>query len=619
MGLRLVENKTKSSFKNSELGLIPLDWKSIPISELLEFKNGLNKAKEFFGRGTPIINYMDVFNNAGIRKDNVQGAVTLSKKEIGRYSIKKGDVFFTRTSETVEEIGVSSVLLEDIEDGVFSGFILRGRPKNDLLNIDFKKYCFDSNAVRNQIISTATYTTRALTNGRYLSKVCIPVPKDEGEQERIANALSDVDELIQKLEKLIQKKKLIKKGVMRELLTGKKRLPGYSKLWVRLKLKDISDITMGSSPLSKNYNSKGEGLPLIGGNTDISERKSIDRTFTSEITKVCEKDDIIMTVRAPVGEIAIATNKSCIGRGVCSIRALNKIDQKFIYYKLISLEPEWKKLEQGSTFTSANSDQIKNFELEIPLDPKEQSRLSNILHDLFVEINTLKNKLSKYYQIKAGMMQELLTGRTRLVSNQKDSSKKSVHKSTNKTHNWAINEAVVISTLVHKFGSESYPLGRKRYTKFSYLLHRYKEKQAEGYLKKAAGPYNPSTKYGGPEKIAQQNDYIKKSKVGKFSGFVESDNIDKAIEYFCIWYGNESLTWLEQFRYCKNDELELWATVDMAVQDLGKLGKSVSVEEVKNLINDHEEWRPKLKRPVFSDENISDAISKTNELFNGLT
>jgi type I restriction enzyme S subunit len=97
------------------------------IGEFIEFKNGLNKEKKFFGYGTPIINYMDVFNSRGINPRDIYGKVFLNKSEIGTYNAKKGDVFFTRTSETVDEIGITSVLLEDFNDTVFSGFILRGR------------------------------------------------------------------------------------------------------------------------------------------------------------------------------------------------------------------------------------------------------------------------------------------------------------------------------------------------------------------------------------------------------------------------------------------------------------------------------------------------------------
>lgn len=210
-------------YKQTELGMIPEDWEVSKISDHFEFRNGLNKAKEYFGYGTPIVNYMDVFKNPGIWNKNLYGKVNVSNQEIKNYSVRRGDVFFTRTSETVDEIGVSSVFLDESINTVFSGFILRARPKTQELIDDFKKYCFSSNEVRKQITSTASYTTRALTNGRLLGAVIIAIPSKD-EQQCISNAISDMTNEISKLESKLKKTKSIKQGMMQELLTGRTRL-----------------------------------------------------------------------------------------------------------------------------------------------------------------------------------------------------------------------------------------------------------------------------------------------------------------------------------------------------------------------------------------------------------
>ena len=219
----------KSGYKQTEVGVIPEDWDIRKIGDFLDFKNGLNKSKEFFGHGTPILNYVDVFKNCGLAKVDIKGKVEVSRDETRNFSAKVGDVFFTRTSEVVEEIGLTAVLLEEIDDAVFSGFLLRGRPQtSDIeLGLGYRKFCFRQELVRHQIISTSSYTTRALTNGKLLSKILVPLPPTKKEQEAIAGALSDADELIASLEQLIEKKRMIKQGAMQELLTGKKRLPGF--------------------------------------------------------------------------------------------------------------------------------------------------------------------------------------------------------------------------------------------------------------------------------------------------------------------------------------------------------------------------------------------------------
>ena len=124
-------------YKQSEVGVIPQDWDVMPLGDILEFKNGLNKGKEYFGYVDPIINYIDVYHNNGIKFSDVKGKVFLSTDEIRRFQVRAGDVFFTRTSETPEEVGFAAVLLEDIPNCSFSGFVLRGRPKCDFLSKEY--------------------------------------------------------------------------------------------------------------------------------------------------------------------------------------------------------------------------------------------------------------------------------------------------------------------------------------------------------------------------------------------------------------------------------------------------------------------------------------------------
>jgi len=194
-------------------------WNVVRLGDLFSFKNGLNKAKEFFGHGTPIVNYMDVFKRPYIYASDLGGRVSLSRDEMNNYEVRNGDVFFTRTSE---EIGIASVVLDAPVDTVFSGFILRGRPKNDRLLNEFKAYCFSPKEVRKQIISKASYTTRALTNGRILSQISLSFPGHK-EQEAIASALFDMDAEIDALEIKLTKANQIKQGMMQELLTGRIR------------------------------------------------------------------------------------------------------------------------------------------------------------------------------------------------------------------------------------------------------------------------------------------------------------------------------------------------------------------------------------------------------------
>jgi len=198
-------------------------WAQVSLGELFTFKNGLNKAKAFFGHGTPIVNYMDVYRSPTITSSEIPGRVSLTTQELIAFDVRKGDVFFTRTSETPDEIGMASVVMDEPSQTAFSGFVLRGRPKDQRLLNSFKAYCFRSNHVRTQIVSKASYTTRALTNGKILSAVVLPVPSEE-EQAAIATIISDMDAETDALEAKLVKARQIKQGMMQELLTGRIRL-----------------------------------------------------------------------------------------------------------------------------------------------------------------------------------------------------------------------------------------------------------------------------------------------------------------------------------------------------------------------------------------------------------
>lgn len=125
---------------------------------------------------------------------------------------------------------------------------------------------------------------------------------------------------------------------------------------------------MGQSPLSSSYNSNNEGLPLIQGNLDILDGVTISRIYTNEPTKISLQNDLILTVRAPVGIVAENKMKVCIGRGVCALRNKSAIPTIYIYYALDYFSYKWKQIEQGSTFTSINGDDVKNFAIPLVKD-----------------------------------------------------------------------------------------------------------------------------------------------------------------------------------------------------------------------------------------------------------
>lgn len=170
------------------------DYKIMKMNELFDFRNGLSKGKEYFGKGTPFVRYTDVYNKRFLRKNDVTQLVTCTEKELENLKVHKGDVFFTRTSEIAEEVGYSSVMLDEIENCVFNGFTIKASPKTELLLPEYCTYCFSTNQFRNYVATHCAFTTRASLTGKTIGEYNIAVPSIE-EQKRIINCLDKLYKL----------------------------------------------------------------------------------------------------------------------------------------------------------------------------------------------------------------------------------------------------------------------------------------------------------------------------------------------------------------------------------------------------------------------------------------
>jgi len=169
---------------------------------------------------------------------------------------------------------------------------------------------------------------------------------------------------------------------------------------------------MGQSPSSSNYTENESDTVLIQGNADLINGKVVPRIYTTEVTKTAVPGDIILTVRAPVGDLAINEFNSCIGRGVCSIEG-----NKFIYYFLQSLKDKhvWERLSQGSTFESINSNDIQNLKVNIPSE-KTQKSISNFLTLIDAKMEMLEKKYGSYIKFKKYLMQQIFAQKLRFKS-----------------------------------------------------------------------------------------------------------------------------------------------------------------------------------------------------------
>lgn len=406
----------------------PKGWESHPIGEFLEFKNGLNKGKEFFGYGIPIVNYMDVYHHRGLHASDIQGRVSLEREEIRRFAVRQGDVFFTRTSETPDEVGLSSVLLDNLPDGVFSGFVLRGRPKSTELLPHYCKYCFSTQAVREAIVKSCTYTTRALTNGSVLSQIDILIPSQD-EQRRIADALNDIESLIVVLEETRSKKRSIATELARSLLTQEQRLPGFDKMWRKHVIGRMGCFYSGLSGKTKNDFGKGGSRYItflnVLSNTVIvaADTQLVDVAFGENQNAVRRGDLFFNTSSETPEEVGMCAvllddlpntylNSFCFGFRLND----DLVNPHFLAYLFNSIVGRriMRVLAQGATRYNLSKEAFSATCIELP-ELEEQNAIVTVLVDAEKEISEITASIEKYKQIRKGMMRELLTGHIRLV------------------------------------------------------------------------------------------------------------------------------------------------------------------------------------------------------------
>ena len=178
---------------------------------------------------------------------------------------------------------------------------------------------------------------------------------------------------------------------------------------MKCKLKDIVNVTMGQSPKSEFYNTTGEGVPFLQGNRTFGLKYPTFDTFTTKVTKMANAGDVIMSVRAPVGDLNITPSDVCLGRGVCSLRMKNE-NQEFLYYMMKYYVPKLVNMESGTVFGSVNKNDINELKIDIPADENQQLKISKILSIIDEKIkinNDINNNLEQ--QAQAIFSNEFLT------------------------------------------------------------------------------------------------------------------------------------------------------------------------------------------------------------------
>ncbi|MFC0878037.1 restriction endonuclease subunit S [Saccharicrinis sp. FJH2] len=201
--------------KESKYGLIPESWELKTLNDLGVFKNGINKDKNDFGFGNPFVNLLDIFGNKEIGNREF-GKVNVTASELKQFDLKKGDILFVRSSVKPSGVGLTTLVIEDLPDTVYSGFIIRFRPLNNSLNHLYKKYCFYEERFRYSLLRRSTISANTNINQESLNKLMIPLPPDT-EQEEFSRIMNRFERIQLQVESKIASSKALQRSLINQI------------------------------------------------------------------------------------------------------------------------------------------------------------------------------------------------------------------------------------------------------------------------------------------------------------------------------------------------------------------------------------------------------------------
>jgi type I restriction enzyme S subunit len=413
----------QKGFKKTDVGIIPCDWDVKPISEITSLMtNGfVGTVKSHYTDYDNGILYIQGYNveENSFNFNGIKRVTNEFHKQHLKSCLQEGDLLTIQTGD----IGVTTIVSKELEGANCHALIIT-RFKKDTVAPRFYCYYFNYSGGRKRLKEIETGSTMKHINVGDMFQMLIPYPT-KVEQTAIATALNDADALINQIEKLISKKRAIKQGAMQELLKPKegwevKLIPD-----IICKNEGIKIGPFGSSLKKEILVSKGF---KVYGQENIFERdlsigtRFIDKEHFAKL-KACEliSGDFIISMMGTIGKCMIVPEQfeqGIMDSHLIRLR-LNRdvIEPKYLlhYFSSESLLSQVNKFSVGGIMDGLSSSIIKQISVPLPSKKEHQTAISQILSDMDAEIEELEKKLDKYKMIKQGMMQNLLTGKIRLI------------------------------------------------------------------------------------------------------------------------------------------------------------------------------------------------------------
>ncbi|MBC7859288.1 MAG: restriction endonuclease subunit S [Burkholderiaceae bacterium] len=391
----------KPGYKQTEVGVIPEDWDVIPIGQAGEVLGGRQRSPHAIGEPTKYLRVANVFDGFIAIDDVLE--MPFTKPERQRFSLKSGDILLNE-GQSLELVGRSATYRGEPHNCCFQNTLVRFRafPGTDT---SFAQTVFQSYLRRGIFAAIALQTTSIahLGAGRFAA-LKIPRPPLP-EQRAIAEALNDANALIESLEQLITKKRFLKQGAMQDLLTCKKRLPGFNGDWEVKRLEEIAHIKTGSR---NNEDKIDDGVYPFFVRSQNVERIN---TYSHE----CEA--ILVPGEGNIGNIFHYINgRFDVHQRVYAITQFSQeTSGKYVYFYMAkNFGSHAMQNSVKATVDSLRLPTFQNFEIAMPPTYDEQTAIATVLSDMDAEIADLESQLAKTRGIKQGMMHKLLTGEIRL-------------------------------------------------------------------------------------------------------------------------------------------------------------------------------------------------------------
>ena len=398
------------------------EWKKVKLGELYEVHNGLSKGRQYFGSGYPFLTFSTVFNNWFL-PSTLDSLVQSSEKERTACSIKRGDVFITRTSETMDELGMSSVALKDYPNATYNGFTKRLRPITDEVIPEYIGYYLRSKKFRGKFMAFSSMTTRASLANDDLLSMEVEIP-EKSTQQHIATILSRYDSLIENYQKQIKLLEEAAQRLYKEWFVdlhfpdheNTKIVDGVPEGWEKKRIAELGTVITGKTPSTSKRENYGGSIPFITipdmhtGIFPVSSQFLSDIGANSQKGKYIPVDSIMVSCIGTAGLVCISSRPCQTNQQINSLVLHDKRFLYFLYYAFLMLKEHLNNIgSNGATMTNVNKSKFESISLLIPTGNLISS-YNDKAKPFFKNIRLLSSQIRLLTEARDRLLPKLMSG-----------------------------------------------------------------------------------------------------------------------------------------------------------------------------------------------------------------